>query len=302
MSSAPALNIMDGTHVAWNTQGHQARFERSPTRARPIPRIRPAHHGWYSRNAVGMGAIRHHVENKEELDLLLAYATGRFKCHLNCTICDKKHLFWLDRHLTNLCNISRRELGRMLIAAKEERLVRKLAELRVRAPEPPMVSELDLGVTVTSSCSVEPDEGEESHCSDPEPATQADSSEPESREAEASPAAPEASVLIHLTLPNQEDDQNWAAILVDQHKTDRAYRIAFMALLQRKVLRLRGLMEVSEHFGGDQNPVVPEIQNVFRVRDLCMKAMEQESMELGSHPSDTEHPEPYLDADTDTDT
>ncbi|KAL7832213.1 hypothetical protein AOLI_G00297610 [Acnodon oligacanthus] len=201
LSSAPALNIMDGTHVAWNTQGHQARFERSPTRARPIPRIRPAHHGWYSRNAVGMGAIRHHVENKEELDLLLAYATGRVKCHLNCTICDKKHLFWLNRHLTNLCNISRRELGWMLIAAKEERLVLKLAELRARArtrararapgPEPPMVSELDLGVTVTSSCSVEPDEGEESHCSDPEPATQADSSEPESSEAEVSPAAPE---------------------------------------------------------------------------------------------------------------
>ncbi|KAL7832217.1 hypothetical protein AOLI_G00297650 [Acnodon oligacanthus] len=41
-------------------------------------------------------ARRHHVENKEELDLLLVYATGRFKCHLNCTICDKKHLFRLD--------------------------------------------------------------------------------------------------------------------------------------------------------------------------------------------------------------
>ncbi|KAL7832215.1 hypothetical protein AOLI_G00297630 [Acnodon oligacanthus] len=209
----------------------------------------------------------HHVENKEELDLLLAYATGRFKCHLNCTICDKKHLFWLDRHLTNLCNISRRELGRMLIAAKEERLVRKLAELRVRAPEPPMVSELDLGVTVTSSCSVEPDEGEESHCSDPEPATQADSSEPESSEAEASPAAPEN----HL--PAEERELVCKGMCHNISTADRFYT------------------------------VVPEIQNVFRVRDLCMKAMEQEGMELGSHPSDTEHPEPYLSrVDTDTDT
>lgn len=43
---------------------------------------------------------------------------------------------------------------------------------------------------------------------------------------------------------------------MDQHKTDRAYGNAFLALLPREVDWLKGLMEVSAHFGGEDCPYV----------------------------------------------
>ncbi|KAL7832218.1 hypothetical protein AOLI_G00297660 [Acnodon oligacanthus] len=230
----------------------------------------------------------------------------------------------------------------MLIAAKEERLVRELAEFRVRAPELPMVRELDLGVTVTSSCSVEPDEGEESHCSNPEPATQADSSEPESSEAEASPAAPEvargpAEPELHYHISQKHDAEcqhvrgphqdlltpEMSGLSNAQFKRILLQFKKLQKDISRKASQNRrssGRSPAKNHLPAEEREllckgmchnistadrfytVVPEIQNVFRVWDLCMKAMEQEGMGLGSHHSDTEDPEPYLDADTDTDT
>ncbi|XP_036421670.1 uncharacterized protein LOC118821032 [Colossoma macropomum] len=162
----------------------------------------------------------------------------------------------------------------------------------------------------------------------------------------------------------ETDGQKRAMIWVDQHKTNRAYGNAVLALLPREVAWLEGLMEVSVHFGGEDCPyvfqfngrqlfklnmelraawhhagmpgqisfglirtaianqvkkhlsveerklvcegmchdvatadrfytAVPEIQDVFRVRNLRMKAMEQDSLEPGNQSSASE--------DTDTD-
>ncbi|KAL6480078.1 hypothetical protein MHYP_G00111110 [Metynnis hypsauchen] len=70
-----------------------------------------------------------------ELGLLLALMTGRFKGHLNCSVCDKRQLSRLDCHLANIHGISEKELSRMLVAAKEECLIHKLADLRAHGPE-----------------------------------------------------------------------------------------------------------------------------------------------------------------------
>ncbi|KAL6457744.1 hypothetical protein MHYP_G00347070 [Metynnis hypsauchen] len=81
---------------------------------------------------------RHRVENRTELGLLLALSTGRFKGHLDCTVCDKQRLSRLDRHLANMHGITGSELTQMLATAKEECIIRKLADLRARGPEPLM--------------------------------------------------------------------------------------------------------------------------------------------------------------------
>ncbi|KAL7832219.1 hypothetical protein AOLI_G00297670 [Acnodon oligacanthus] len=57
--TTPTLAIMGGTRVPRQTQGHRAWFARSPTHARPVPRIHPVLHGWYSRNAAGMRTVRY---------------------------------------------------------------------------------------------------------------------------------------------------------------------------------------------------------------------------------------------------
>ncbi|KAL6469083.1 hypothetical protein MHYP_G00226070 [Metynnis hypsauchen] len=52
-------------------------------------------------------------------------------------------------------------------------------------------------------------------------------------------------------LQAEVDDQNRAMVWVDHHKTDRTFGNAFMALLPWEVDWLKGLMEVSAHFGGE---------------------------------------------------
>ncbi|XP_036421669.1 uncharacterized protein LOC118805160 isoform X1 [Colossoma macropomum] len=54
----------------------------------------------------------------------------------------------------------------------------------------------------------------------------------------------------------ETDGQKRAMIWVDQHKTNRAYGNAVLALLPREVAWLEGLMEVSVHFGGEDCPYV----------------------------------------------
>ncbi|KAL6472042.1 hypothetical protein MHYP_G00206920 [Metynnis hypsauchen] len=100
-----------------------------------------------SRNTTGIKrhlTNRHRVENHTELGLLITLTTGRFKGYLDCAVCDKKRLSRLDRHLANIHGISGFELTKLMATAKEECIIRKLADLRARGPEPPMVSELDL--------------------------------------------------------------------------------------------------------------------------------------------------------------
>ncbi|KAL6460295.1 hypothetical protein MHYP_G00320540 [Metynnis hypsauchen] len=100
-----------------------------------------------SRNTAGVKrhlTNRHGVENHMELGLLIALMTGWFKGHLDCVVCDKKRLSWLDRHLANMHGISGSELTKLIAMAKEEYIIRKLADLEARGPEPSMVSELDL--------------------------------------------------------------------------------------------------------------------------------------------------------------
>ncbi|KAL6474670.1 hypothetical protein MHYP_G00182310, partial [Metynnis hypsauchen] len=48
------------------------------------------------------------------------------------------------------------------------------------------------------------------------------------------------------------DDQNRTVVWMDHHKTNRAFGNVFVALLPREVDWLKGLMEVSAHFGGEQ--------------------------------------------------
>ncbi|KAL6480912.1 hypothetical protein MHYP_G00089920 [Metynnis hypsauchen] len=79
---------------------------------------------------------RHRVENHTEHSLLIALTTGQYK--------GKKQLSRLDRHLANIHGISGSELTQLMAMAKEECIIRKLADLRARGPEPLMVSELDL--------------------------------------------------------------------------------------------------------------------------------------------------------------
>ncbi|KAL6470864.1 hypothetical protein MHYP_G00195140 [Metynnis hypsauchen] len=58
-------------------------------------------------------------------------------------------------------------------------------------------------------------------------------------------------------LQAEMDEQNWAVVWVDHHKTDRMFGNAFIALLPLEVDWLKGLIEVSAaHFGGDQCPYV----------------------------------------------
>ena len=90
---------------------------------------------------------RHRVENKEELALLLALASGRFKGRLSCPVCDKTRLARLDRHLSKTHKVEGMDREQMLTEAKRECIIRGLAELRSRAPTPPLVSELDVGQT-----------------------------------------------------------------------------------------------------------------------------------------------------------
>ena len=54
----------------------------------------------------------------------------------------------------------------------------------------------------------------------------------------------------------ETDNQNRAVIWVNQHKTDRVYGNAFLALLPPEVAWLEGLMEVSAHFGREDCPYV----------------------------------------------
>ena len=56
--------------------------------------------------------------------------------------------------------------------------------------------------------------------------------------------------------PNTQPTVFLLSFQVDQHKTDRAYGNAFLALLPREVDWLKGLMEVSAHFGGEDCPYV----------------------------------------------
>ncbi|KAL6457746.1 hypothetical protein MHYP_G00329760 [Metynnis hypsauchen] len=53
-------------------------------------------------------------------------------------------------------------------------------------------------------------------------------------------------------LQAEVDDQNRTVVWVDHHKTDRTFGNAFIALLPREVNWLKGLMEVSAHFGREQ--------------------------------------------------
>ncbi|KAL6460934.1 hypothetical protein MHYP_G00309000 [Metynnis hypsauchen] len=121
-------------------------------------------------------------------------------------------------------------------------------------------------------------------------------------------------------LQAEVDDNNRA--LVDHHKTDRTFGNAYMALLPHEVDWLKGLIEVSTaHLGGEKCPFVfqqrstywrrsgslceamchdvstadrfytsvPEIGDVFRIRALCMKAMEHDdSMEADIQSTDNE--------------
>ncbi|KAL6478513.1 hypothetical protein MHYP_G00119460 [Metynnis hypsauchen] len=115
---------------------------------------------------------RHGVKNETELGLLLAFTTGRFKGVLDCSVCDKRRLSRLDCHLTNIHDISGKELTQMLIAAKEECLIRKLADLRACGPDPPMVSELDLAITVKPYAATPEDEEVSSRSPSPPTDTQ----------------------------------------------------------------------------------------------------------------------------------
>lgn len=99
---------------------------------------------------------RHRVENKEELALLLALASGRFKGRLSCPVCDKTRLARLDRHLSKTHKVEGMDREQMLTEAKRECIIRGLAELRSRAPTPPLVSELDVGQTARA-CAADAD-------------------------------------------------------------------------------------------------------------------------------------------------
>lgn len=99
---------------------------------------------------------RHRVENKEELALLLALASGRFKGRLSCPVCDKTRLARLDRHLSKTHKVEGMDREQMLTKAKRECIIRGLAELRSRAPTPPLVSELDVGQTARA-CAADAD-------------------------------------------------------------------------------------------------------------------------------------------------
>ncbi|KAL6455543.1 hypothetical protein MHYP_G00353940 [Metynnis hypsauchen] len=154
----------------------------------------------------------------------------------------------------------------MLATAKEECIIRKLADLRARGPEPLMVSDLDLDAP----------EGQLKENKVHQQTVKRNKSNMTWRNPRVKSfkllqgylagylgilTAHRPVVLTNLQkesiLQAETDEQNRAVVWVDHHKTDRTVGNAFIALLPLEVDWLKGLIEVSAaHFGGDQCPYV----------------------------------------------
>ncbi|XP_038550420.1 uncharacterized protein LOC119891063, partial [Micropterus salmoides] len=93
--------------------------------------------------------VSHTIQNKEEFQLLMRYGNSRTSKYLECKICGKRNLVRLDKHLQIAHNIgSAEEREPIMRQAKRAVIVKMLAELRESSPDVPMVSSLDLGVTM----------------------------------------------------------------------------------------------------------------------------------------------------------
>ncbi|KAF1371475.1 hypothetical protein PFLUV_G00277780, partial [Perca fluviatilis] len=92
--------------------------------------------------------VSHTIPNKEEFKLLMKYGNGRTTKRLDCSLCGKKDLVRLDKHLQEAHDMfSKEDREPILKQSKRAAIIKELAELRSSEPDKPMISALDMGIT-----------------------------------------------------------------------------------------------------------------------------------------------------------
>nr|XP_046231996.1 uncharacterized protein LOC124052114 [Scatophagus argus] len=101
----------------------------------------------------------HKLANKNELRLILNYASAIHSGRLDCPVCKGRNFARLDKHLENVHHeIKRDQYNGIVRQAKQKAKLKALRRLRTSNPQPAMVSTLDLNHSSLSSSEEEDEE------------------------------------------------------------------------------------------------------------------------------------------------